>query len=40
MTDAEVVEGAASWSTRFVARDHDTLHHRDRTWRFHRRTVS
>jgi hypothetical protein len=34
------LEGEGGWSIQFVARYHDTLHHDDGTWRFHRRTVS
>ena len=34
-----LVEGSSGWSTVFVARYHDVLHHHDGAWRFHRRTV-
>jgi ketosteroid isomerase-like protein len=34
-----MLQGSSGWSTQFVARYHDTLHHVDGTWRFHRRTV-
>ena len=34
-----MVEGAAGWSTVFVARYRDVLHHEDGRWLFHRRTV-
>jgi ketosteroid isomerase-like protein len=35
-----IVQGKEGWAIRFVARYHDTLHHDDGTWRFHRRAVS
>jgi ketosteroid isomerase-like protein len=35
-----LVQGESGWATQFVARYHDTLHHGDGGWRFHRRTVS
>ena len=33
-------QGSSGWSTQFVARYRDTLHHVDGTWRFHRRSVT
>ena len=35
-----IYEGKEGWAIQFVARYRDELHHRDGTWRFHRRTVS
>ena len=35
-----ILEGKEGWGIQFVARYHDTLHHDDGTWRFHRREVS
>jgi hypothetical protein len=35
-----IVQGSSGWSTQFVARYHDVLHHDQGTWRFHRRTVA
>jgi ketosteroid isomerase-like protein len=35
-----IVQGGAGWSTQFVARYHDVLHHDEGRWRFHRRTVA
>ena len=35
-----VVDAGKGWRIQFVARYADLLHHRDGTWRFHRRTVS
>ena len=34
-----ILKGETGWSIQFVARYQDTLHHRDGTWKFHRRTV-
>ncbi len=34
-----ILSGSSGWSVQFVARYHDTLHHGDDGWRFHRRTV-
>jgi hypothetical protein len=35
-----ILQGESTWDIQFVARYHDTLHHDDGVWRFHRRTVS
>ena len=34
-----LLKADSGWAVQFVARYHDTLHHRDGTWKFHRRTV-
>ena len=34
------LKGDSGWAIQFVARYHDTLHHEDGRWRFHRRQVS
>jgi hypothetical protein len=34
-----LLRGDAGWVVRAVGRYHDTLHHRDGTWRFHRRAA-
>ena len=34
-----VLQGDAGWSIQLVGRYHDTLHHYDGTWRFHRRAA-
>ena len=34
-----VLQGDAGWSIQLVGRYHDTLHHDDGTWRFHRRAA-
>lgn len=34
-----VVKDEATWPIQFVARYHDTLHHEDGMWKFHRRAV-
>jgi hypothetical protein len=34
-----LLQGDAGWEVRAVGRYHDVLHHRDGTWRFHRRTA-
>jgi hypothetical protein len=33
-------KGSDGWSIQLVGRYHDTLHHHDGTWRFHRRVAS
>jgi ketosteroid isomerase-like protein len=35
-----IVQGDAGWTTQFVSRYADVLHHGDGGWRFHRRTVA
>ena len=34
-----VLKGDAGWSVQLVGRYHDTFHHDDGTWRFHRRVA-
>lgn len=34
-----LVQSEKRWNIQFVARYHDTLHHADGTWKFHRRSV-
>ena len=34
-----LLQGDAGWTIQLVGRYHDTLHHSDGTWRFHRRTA-
>jgi 3-phenylpropionate/cinnamic acid dioxygenase small subunit len=34
-----VLQGDSGWSIQLVGRYHDTLHHDDGTWRFHRRVA-
>jgi len=34
-----ILQGGDGWSIQLVGRYHDTLHHDDGTWRFHRRTA-
>ena len=34
-----IVEGESGWAVQFVARYTDTLHCKDGTWKFHRRTI-
>ena len=34
-----VLKGESGWTIQLVSRYHDTLHHNDDTWRFHRRTA-
>jgi hypothetical protein len=34
-----VLQGDAGWTIQLVGRYHDTLHHVDATWRFHRRVA-
>ena len=34
-----VLKGDSGWTIQLVGRYHDTLHHNDDTWRFHRRTA-
>jgi len=33
------LQGDAGWAVQLVGRYHDTLHHNDGTWRFHRRAA-
>ena len=35
-----IVQGRSGWSIELVARYHDTLHHDDGAWRFHRRAAT
>ncbi len=35
-----VLQGDSGWAIQVVGRYHDTLHHDDGTWRFHRRAAS
>ena len=35
-----LLQGDAGWAIQLVGRYHDTLHHDDGTWRFHRRAAS
>jgi SnoaL-like domain len=35
-----LLEGESGWDVQLVTRYHDTLHHLDGEWRFHRRTIS
>jgi hypothetical protein len=34
-----LLQGESGWAIRLVGRYHDTLHHADGTWRFHRRAA-
>lgn len=34
-----ILQGKAGWAVQLVGRYHDTLHHDDGTWRFHRRVA-
>ena len=34
-----ILQGDAGWAIQVVGRYHDTLHHDDGTWRFHRRAA-
>jgi uncharacterized protein (TIGR02246 family) len=34
-----IVQGSAGWKIQLVGRYHDTLHHDDGAWRFHRRAA-
>ena len=34
-----ILQGDAGWTIQIVGRYHDTLHHNDGAWRFHRRTA-
>ena len=34
-----ILKGDSGWAIKLVARYHDTLHHTDGTWRFHRRAA-
>jgi hypothetical protein len=35
-----ILQGDAGWAIQLVGRYHDTLHHDDATWRFHRREAT
>ena len=35
-----LLQGDAGWAIQLVGRYHDTLHHDDGTWRFHRREAT
>ena len=35
-----LLQGDAGWAVQLVGRYHDTLHHDDGTWRFHRRAAT
>lgn len=35
-----ILQGGSGWSVQVVGRYHDTLHHADGTWRFHRRAAT
>ena len=34
-----ILQGKQGWAIQLVGRYHDTLHHRDGVWRFHRRAA-